>query len=62
MHQLLDIDLIVFLFNFSKQKLFANKLVSRWVITVVKWVKISGMLEGGSASLKPNMYTPFMIS
>lgn len=31
-----------------------RELAIKWVITVVKWVKIFGMLEGGIVNLKLN--------
>ncbi|KAK9018506.1 hypothetical protein V6N11_001479 [Hibiscus sabdariffa] len=38
----------------NKLKLFVSELVSKLAIIVGRWVKISGLLEGGSASLTQN--------
>lgn len=42
----------IFMFNFSKQKLYGSRQVTRLDITVGKWAKTFGMLEDGIVSLK----------
>lgn len=41
----------------SKPRLFERELVIRWVITAVRWVKISGMLEDGNGSSNRNRWS-----
>lgn len=47
---------ILCLSDFSKRKLFKKELVFKLAIIVVKWARISGMLEGGTGSLKQSRY------